>query len=97
MEVQVEIGIPVLNTHSISHTDTERKSSHKLRDEVTENNDRPNYLFVNALCTEGSQRVNEMWRGGWDSNPRDLSVTDLAGLRPTRLGDPRTRRPFISL
>jgi post-segregation antitoxin (ccd killing protein) len=28
------------------------------------------------------------WRRGWDSNPRDLAVTDLAGLRPTRLGDP---------
>ena len=27
-------------------------------------------------------------RRGWDLNPRGLSATDLAGLRPTRLGDP---------
>ena len=30
-----------------------------------------------------------LWRGVWDLNPRDLSVTDLAGLPPTRLGQPR--------
>ena len=37
-----------------------------------------------------------VWRREWDFqpvihehlNPRDLAVTDLAGLRPTRLGDP---------
>ncbi len=47
--------------------------------------------------TSNTVNLDKNWRGGWDSNPRDLSVTDLAGLRPTRLGDPRTRRPSMCL
>ncbi len=33
-------------------------------------------------------KIREKWCREWDSNPRYLAVTDLAGLRPTRLGDP---------
>ena len=33
-------------------------------------------------------KAKEKWCREWDSNPRYLAVTDLAGLRPTRLGDP---------
>ena len=36
-----------------------------------------------------------MKRGVWDLNPRDLSVTDLAGLPPTRLGQPRLDLPRL--
>ena len=35
-------------------------------------------------------KVGVEWRGMWDSNPRGLSTTDLAGLPHTRLGESRT-------
>ena len=58
------------------------------------NNDSSQAIVDN---TENSYNVK---RRGWDLNPRDLSVTDLAGLRPTRLGDPGSEciitRHFLS-
>ena len=49
----------------------------------------PENTSSSAQSSKIESSDNNSWRGGWDSNPRDLSVTDLAGLRPTRLGDPR--------
>jgi hypothetical protein len=39
-----------------------------------------------------SYLAKEVKRGVWDLNPRGLSTTDLAGLPPTRLGQPRLIR-----
>ncbi len=47
-----------------------------------------------ALSLKSKDLNNETKRRRWDSNPRDLTVTDLAGLRPTRLGDPGSRLCF---
>jgi len=64
----------------------------------------PENTSSSAQSSKIESSDNNSWRGGWDfrpilhghSNPRDLSVTDLAGLRPTRLGDPRASVVCVS-
>ena len=50
------------------------------------------FIDINGLLNLISK-----WRGEGDLNPRVLANIGLAILRPTRLGDPRTKMPIINL
>src|SRR3990170_8135354 len=46
-------------------------------------------IYISPQKAPAIRKLKRKWRGVWDLNPRGLSTTDLAGLPPTRLGQPR--------